>query len=352
MIMPRFRHNAKAITPCICAIVFCVHAVADEATPQTETAPEQENTQGVTEQIGQQSLTNELDIVSMAIDGVHRDASNLLNGFASQLDNYFAEENSTDSINKTSATIRLDFADPGDEDFSLKAKLKLRLVLPRSEQRVRLLFDVDEDIDDDTRSSIQTLSESDDDRSLALALQFIRRAREQISFNADLGVRRYEKKFQGFARLRVVAEQDQPAGWSYKISNDLRQYFSSGYLNRISLDFWRSISDPTTTVFRTSTNFEWRKNTAGTEIDQSVGLYRKLNDNSLLALEALAGYNTAPDESNNYYEGHQLRVRYRRNAFRPWFHFEVWPSVSWLKENDNKPKIGGLIRMEVSFGQY
>ncbi len=292
---------------------------------------------------------------TVAIDSAHKEASKLLNGFASQIDNYFAEEIDTDEANDTSATIRFDFADPSHGDISANAKLKLRLVLPRSQRRVRLLLDVDdEDINDNSRSSsAQSLSSTDDDRSLALALRFIRKVREGMSVNIDIGARRHEQKFQTFARLRTAAENRSENGWSSKINNDLRQYYSSGYWNRLNIDFWRYTREGSSTVFRTSTSFKWQRNDAGARIDQTVGIYKELSRESLLAFEALAAYNTSPaDESENHYAGHQLRLRYRRNAFRPWFHFEVWPSISWLSGDDSDPKIGGLIRTEVRFGNY
>ncbi len=292
---------------------------------------------------------------TVAIDSAHKGASKLLNGFASQIDNYFADEIDTDKANDTSATLRVDFADPSHGDISANAKLKLRLVLPRSQRRVRLLLDVDdEDIDDNSRSSsAQSLSSTDEDRSLALALRFIRKVREGASVNIDIGARRHEQKFQTFARLRTSAETTSENGWSSKINNDLREYYSTGYWNRLNFDFWRYTREGSSTVFRTSTSFKWQRNHAGARVDQTIGVYKELSRESLLAFEALAGYNTSPaNESESYYEGHQLRLRYRRNAFRPWFHFEVWPSISWLSGEDSDPKIGGLIRTEVRFGKY
>lgn len=288
--------------------------------------------------------------VEEVIDGAHKNASELLNGFASQLDNYFAEETIAEAINDTSATIRFDMADPSNGDFYADGKLKLRLVLPRSQRRIRLLLDVDDEDIDNTRSTPTQPLENEEDRRLSLALRFIRKAREGASLNLDIGARRHDKKIQGFARVRASLQNKNEQGWSTKIHNDLRQYYSSGYWNRLSFDAWRNTRQGSTTVFRTSTSLKWERTDPGVHVDQTVGVYKQLNKGALLAFEALASYNTSPEEAENYYEGHQLRVRYRRNAFRPWLHFELWPNVSWLTEDNRDPKLGILFRTEVRFG--
>lgn len=290
--------------------------------------------------------------MAIMIDNAHRSASALLNNFASQIDEVFADDTVTGTVNNTRATLRFDFTDPADGSFSVSGKLKLRLVLPRSEQRFRLLLDIDDDNNEDTQPSVQDLSESIGDQNLSLALRFIRNTSEKVGFKFDLGARRFEQQVQGFARVKVSTEHTDPAGWSYDINNDLRQFFSSGYLNRLRFDFWRTIHPETATVFRTSTGIEWRRNVDGSQINQTLGLYRELGAKSLIAYEMLAGYQTSPAEKENHYGGHQFRIRYRRNIWRPWFHFELWPGISWLTENDNQARLEGLVRFEVGLGKF
>lgn len=287
--------------------------------------------------------------VRATIDNAHTGASELLNDFASQIDNFFGEEIAEDIANETRATVRLDFSNPPNEAFSTTAKLKLRLVLPRSQQRIRLLLDVDEREDED---AVEALVDEDLDRAFSLAFRFIRNASENTRFNIDLGARRYDSKFQTFARLRVLSKFHRDEGWSFNFKNDLREYYSSGYSNRTSFDFWHALNEDNSMIFRSSTNFNWEKIHSGARIDHSFGIYKNLQRKSLLAFEVLAGYNTSPAEDENHYEGHTARIRYRKNFHRPWFHYELWPSVSWLTEADSDPKLGALIRLEVQFGKY
>lgn len=288
----------------------------------------------------------------ISIDNAHKSASELLNEFASQIDNYFGEEVTTDVVNDTHATVRMDFSDQGDGEFKSTAKLKLRLVLPRSQQRMRLLLDVDEKEDDDDTPTVESLAEDDTNRAFSFAFRFMREISDKTRYNVDLGARRFDQRFQTFARLRVSSKNEKPEGWSFKLNNDLRQYYSSGYANRTSFDFWHSINNDQDTIFRSSTSFNWQKVQSGARIDQSIGIYKKLQQRSLLAFEVLAGYNTSPVDERDHYEGHTARIRYRKNIYRPWLHYEVWPSVSWLAENNGELSLGGLLRMEVQFGKY
>lgn len=287
--------------------------------------------------------------VTASIDNAHTSASELLNDFASQIDNFFGEEITEDIANDTRATIRLDFTDPANEDFSTTAKLKLRLVLPRSQQRIRLLLDVDEREDED---SIESIADEDLDRAFSLAFRFMRNATEKTRFNVDLGARRFDQRFQTFARLRISTKFDRPDGWSFNFKNDLREYYTSGYTNRTSLDFWHGLSDDNSMIFRSSTSFNWEKIQNGAQVDKSFGVYKKLQRKSLLAFEVLAGYNTSPEAGARHYEGHTARIRYRQNFLRPWFHYELQPSISWLTSEDSEPRLGGLVRLEVQFGKY
>jgi len=292
------------------------------------------------------------------LDGAHQGASELLKVFAHELDNYFAEETETDEVNNTSAMFRLELADTGDGNVSAKGKIKLRLVLPRSEQRLRLLFDADDDeLGDNSNDALQQLGDNEEDQNLSLAFRFIKEIRD-ARFNLDVGGRRHESLFQTFVRLRVSTEQTIGTHWSYSLNNDLRHYYKSGNYNQLGVDFWRPLikgdigKQGNSTILRTSTKITWQESLPGEKIVQSAGLYRELNPRTLLAVEAIGRYNTEPrEEVERHYEGHEFRVRYRRNMFRRWFHFEIWPG--FRIDNDSSSAVIPVLatRFEVEFGK-
>lgn len=286
--------------------------------------------------------------VTSSIDNAHNRASSMLESFASELDNFFGEELETAEINKTRATVRTDVSNLGDDGFSTSARLKLRMVLPKTQRRVKLLFDVDER---DENDSIQQVTTGDADRDFSLAFRFIRTFKDVVQLDFDLGARRFDSRFQTFARVRASASRLHDEGWSLNLSNDYRQYNVSGFANRTSFDCWHPLNEDGDIVFRSSTNFSWLQIDDGVEVDHTLGIYKELQHNSLIALEVLAGYDTAPEDGDAHYNGQTARVRYRKNVYRPWLHYEVWPSVSWLAEDNYSPTLGGLVRLEVQLGK-
>ncbi len=47
-----------------------------------------------------------------------------------------------------------------------------------------------------------------------------------------------------------------------------------------------------------------------------------------------------------------LRLRYRRNFWRPWMFVEVWPAVGWPEERDWQTVLGVRMRLEINFGRH
>jgi len=116
--------------------------------------------------------------------------------------------------------------------------------------------------------------------------------RTVVQLDFDLGARRFDSRFQTFARVRASASRLHDEGWSLNLSNDYRQYNVSGFANRTSFDCWHPLNEDGDIVFRSSTNFSWLQIDDGVEVDHTLGIYKELQHNSLIALEVLAGYDT------------------------------------------------------------
>ncbi len=297
-----------------------------------------------------------LSSVGGAVDGVQQQASERFNRFVIQLDDFFSADEAPGEVNKSWARLRLDTIENSQQDLNFKASVKLRIVLPRAQQRFRLLLSSDDDGQSDSdggASDVNSVSgNQSEDRNVSLALRFIRTARKSSSLNFDLGVRARDQKVQLFARISATNRQELGSGWTSRISNDWFHYSSSGYENKLRFDFRRQLFVRGAVFFRTSTGFNWRKGRKGAGIGETLGVYSELSPTSALAVEALASYSTALNGENlRRYEGAELRLRFRQNIWRPWFFYEVWPTIYWPSTNDYEPVYGGLIRIEVVIGQ-
>jgi len=266
-----------------------------------------------------------------AVDGAHENLSSRFTNFVIEVDDFIGTAQEGENINKSWARVRVDTirTDVGETEF--KAKVKLRIVLPQSENRFRLLLS------------------SGDDQSIA-GLRFLRKARKSSSVKFDIGARWRDDKAQLFGRVGIVAQKSLNDDWTLTASNNYFHYSSSGFENQLQFDFRRPVLSRDRTIFRNSTEFRWLEDRKGVSIGGITGIYADRGPKAAYALEVL-GSATTEEFDGAYYLGTEVRLRVRRNAFRPWLYFEIWPSVNWSQSNDYERTYGGRIRVEANFGR-
>lgn len=293
--------------------------------------------------------------VGSLVDETHSRYSDRFSSFIVQIDDYLGKGDSGKPLNTSWARVRLDTVKPGAEDARLAAKVKLRIVLPQAQQRFRLLVSTEDGGDAGSSNSDAAQREkiaADENNEVALALRFIRTAREEFSVNYDLGARYKDDKAQVFARLNVGYIRPWILGFENKFTNNLTYFSASGYENRFRIDSLRRFFGGDSLYFRNSAEISWRKGYKGAGFGETIGLYADLGKRRALALEGITGYATAlNDGATENYLGSEVRLRFRHSVWRPWFYYEIWPSVSWSSSNDYKKAYGGLIRLEVTFGR-
>ncbi|MEE9334533.1 MAG: hypothetical protein V3U65_10630 [Granulosicoccaceae bacterium] len=291
--------------------------------------------------------------VGSVVDGAHDSVNTRFKSFVIQVDDFIGSAQSDGSINKSWARVRVDTIKTAIGETEFKAKVKLRLVLPQSEKRFRLLLSSgDDDQSVAGTDTVQRQQLEKDDEEVALALRFLRKVRERSSVKFDVGIRSRDSKVQLFGRIGAVAEKPLNDIWTLTTSNDLYHYRSSGYENRLKLAFQRLFYKSDRLYFRNSTEIRWLNGDKGASIGGIAGIYADRGPKSAYAFEVLGSAITSKnDGAKNYYQGTEIRVRIRRNAFRPWLYFEVWPNISWSESNNYKRAYGGRIRVEMNFGR-
>ena len=138
--------------------------------------------------------------------------------------------------------------------------------------------------------------------------------------------------------------------WTGRASNSFTYFAKSGYRNRLRFDVSRPLHRKRNFHFRTSTGFDWIVGTKGAFASQTIGVYGDLGESTAIAFEALGGYATSVIGGQPRYRGSELRIRFRQSVWRPWFFYEIWPSVSWPAALDYDQAYGGLLRVEVLLG--
>lgn len=294
-----------------------------------------------------------LSSVESVVDDTHDKISDRFSSFVVQIDDFIGAGDRAEKLNTSWVRVRVDAVKPGDEKTKLRAKVKLRLVLPQSQKRFRLLLSTDDGEGQGSNSDVakREQSDSDGDNGVAFALRFIRSAQKQFSLNYDVGARYREDKAQLFGRLNIAYRRESSFNFNHEFSNTFTYYSVSGFENRVRVDSRRLIFGRDNLHFRNSTVFDVREGNKGVGIGETIGVYADLSKRKALAFEGITGYATAlNDGETERFQGVELRMRFRHSIWRPWFFYEIWPSVSWPSSNNFEKAYGGLVRLEVTLG--
>lgn len=285
-------------------------------------------------------------------DGAHKEVSQRLSDMIGQLDIFFGNEEKSTQSNESWAKLRLDLQDREGESPEFKANIKLKMVLPSAKKRLRLLLSTEEDdLRGPNRTSDPALSRSSgDDGNVAVALRFLRKIRKNDSIKFDLGARVLDSKAQVFFRVGTNMGYQLNDNWWGSVNNNAVYFSESGFKDALNIKLERYVDKKEELLFLSASNFTWEADRKGAHVGQTLGLYRDIGDNRSIAAETLLGLHTSPKNDEHRFQGIGFRLRFRHNVWRPWFFYEIWPSVSWPQDRDYERTYGGMIRIETIFG--
>ncbi len=316
---------------------------------------------GIEEQVSSQNSQNPVQPIEPElragalseglVDRTHTLVSESFNRFIYQVDDTIGGGESIDQVPRNTAKLRLELTKNGNSRSELKGTIKVRAVLPRSEKRLRLLISTEEDLKPADEGSAAGESNTD---GLSFALRFIKQARENGFVNFDLGARWRDNKVQMFGRINLSLDYAHDLiGFHSKLTNNLYQYSSSGFENRLRYDLSRTLDKRDSLVLRASTDILWRDDRHGALISETLGLYTDFDEKRALALELLASYTTRLNgEDTEHYRGNSVRFRFRHNFWRKWFYYEFWPGVSWSADNNYSMAFQSFFRIETLLGKF
>lgn len=291
--------------------------------------------------------------VGSLVDDTHGKVSNSFSQFVVQIDDFIGSGETEQQLNKSWARIRLDTVKPGAEKAKLSGTVKLRVVLPQSQQRFRLLLSNEDEASSAANSDAAQREQiaSEDNNDVALALRFIRTAKERFRLNYDVGARYKDDNAQLFGRLIVGYKRKGKLNFTTSLTNNFTYFSKSGYQNSFRIDHRRNLFGKENLFFRNTLEFSWKEGVKGAGIGETIGIYASLGERRALAVEGITGYSTSLNSGDSdRYRGAEFRVRFRHSVWRPWFYYEIWPSISWSSSNDYEKAYGGLFRIEVTLG--
>jgi hypothetical protein len=162
-----------------------------------------------------------------------------------------------------------------------------------------------------------------------------------------------------FGRLNARMEYPLAGAWDGRTTNRLYYYTSSGWRNDLRQYFDRPLGERWLFRARTRVQHGEEKNYSPA-MEQKFSLAHRIDDRSAIVYESFWQRDSAEDSpyhesgidlpSRQHYDSVVVRLRYRRNVWRPWMFVEVWPGVSWMEELDWEPSAGIRLRLELNVG--
>lgn len=324
-------------------------ALAEEA---AATLPEGERVEAVeaVEAASDTAATSDAD--THIVDRSYESMDNLVQDTVRRIDSFFVnDEHSTFSDRKTRIRLRLNTDYVQHHGFELSPKVKLHLVLPGMNDRLRIVMN------DDQGADVDQAAQADNENDIAL--RWIGRQNARRGYSFDLGFRIKGGDFDPFGRVNLGFEYDLPGKWVGQSTNRLYYYSKTGFRNDFRQYFNRGLTD--NLLFRSRTRIQYfEENEFNPDIEQKFSLFHSVSEARKFAYEAIyrkVSFEDSPfDEDeiintgNGYYSHYQLQVRYRQQAWRPWFFVEFWPIVGWPEERNYDTVLGARIRFEINLG--
>jgi hypothetical protein len=293
--------------------------------------------------------------IERGADRLHQSAESLLNDTIRRVDAFFVSE-AYDAFDdsKNRLRLRLDADRIQYAGWDASGKVKLKVGLPGLSQRLRLVVNDGEESDEDE------VVEADEDEDYIAARWVAQRGRK-TGLNVDAGVRIKGGRLDYSGRLSGRLRYQIGDAWQGQTSNRLYYYTRTGWRNDFRQYFDRLLSEDYFLRIRTRLHYREEKS-SNPAIEQKFSVFHAIDERSAIAYEAFWRRQPAEDSpfvgsdpvglEEEDYDRLGLRVRYRRNVWRPWLFVEAWPGVGWVEERDWDAVLGVRLRLEVNFGRH
>ena len=271
----------------------------------------------------------------------HKKWSRMTLDTADRIDRFFSNQNIVDEGQETRLRVYVKMRADENDGQRVTAGIRGKLSLPRTEQRLQIIFGQD----DDSTTSVNT---EDPNISLRIRPPSTDPMR-QMRF--DVGFRKRAGGYQLFGRARHRLTFDSASRWVPSITNSLH-YFTKAkteYRGQFTFDWPLS----TRFIFRPTTQIRWYQNNIdkcnnGICIDQYFTLYERLRQQTThaIAYDAEFFYRNKPGVLNDVV----LKARYRRTTSRDWLFWEIEPAVHFPATDGHDMTYRITFKLEGVFG--
>ncbi|MCG8636071.1 MAG: hypothetical protein MI863_19720 [Desulfobacterales bacterium] len=280
-------------------------------------------------------------------DAFHKKVSDTILNSAAYFDDFFSDERYILEDNHTRLLIRPGIGYEKGGDFESKLRISLRLRLPKTENRLNLLFSGNIDDENDlNRSALDTpLNRYEDgkDNSFHAALQYITQATKRHNLRIHGGVRvSSDPQLYGGARYRFYRPMEK---WDFRFIQRARWYTRDKWEFRSTVDFDREFSKRY--LFRLAVDGTWLDKDDNFTYSVKPALNQYLSRNRAIKYEWATYFESRPAHRVT---STVLSVNYRQRIWRDWLLYELTPQIAFPRDNDFDFTPGISLQFEIEFG--
>ena len=289
------------------------------------------------------------------VDDLHASTASMIDAAVRRFDAFFfteAQETFEEDRNRLRLRLDTDYIEHHGWEFSPRVKVNFHL--PGLGKRARLVVN---DAGGDEEDQGVELEDDEND----IALRWVARKGKKTGISIDGGVSVRGGKVDPFVRLNTSFKYRVSEQWRGQATNRLYYLARNGWRDDLRIYFNRPIGERF--LFRSRSRLEYFEDKdSNPQLEQKFSLFQNINDRSAIAYEAIWRQDTAEDsvfddeeilvEPRDKYQQVKLRIRYRRNFWRPWMFVEFWPVVGWVEERDWDTVFGARMRLEINFGWH
>ncbi len=263
-----------------------------------------------------------------------------------------AQETFEEDRNRLRLRLDTDYIEHHGWEFSPRVKVNFHL--PGLGERVRLVVN---DAGGDEEDEGVELEDDEND----VALRWVARKGKKTGISVDGGVSFRGGEVDPFVRVNTSYKYRISENWRGQATNRLYYLARNGWRDDLRIYFNRPIGERF--LFRSRSRLEYFEDKdSNPQLEQKFSLFHNISDRSAIAYEAIWRQDTAEDSiyddeeiligPRDKYQQVKLRIRYRRNFWRPWMFVEFWPVVGWVEERDWDTVLGARMRLEINFGWH
>lgn len=296
------------------------------------------------------------------VDRFHISFSNSVLGTARRIDRFLGKDRAFEETNKSHVQIYHFTTFLEDRSPISGLNYKIKLVLPRTEERFRLVVENMTETENKEGTSVVTepaqipsaattktktdkTGESGEDttRSTTAALRYLA-SKRGIKASFDLGLI-FTSRIQLFYRIRL-RKNYKLGNWLFRPTEEYMWIIGEGRRSTTGLDFDKKLTDKW--HFRFANGINWYSNDSKfLYFNNGPSWYQTINERMMMSynLRAHTSYSERFSKDN-----YSASVSFRQLLYKKWFYWTVTPALNFPKETDYRRTPSLTIRFDTIFG--